>query len=407
MFLFLITGKKAKYFDMIRKKVVFIHESIPFGGGEQVTINIAPYLSDRGFDIYVLACHIKNYNLKNINLVQLPNQTKSDTSDNLDFIIDFVRDNDVAILILPGVYFKDLVKIKRTTNVKLIFALHSIPLWEATNKYILAKARAGRSFFKRLDWILIQKIKYEVLNLHVKKAIRQYQEVYKLCDAYLTLTSQYKEMLGKYLHLNCEDRTKISVMPNSIKLPQEVDIEHKQKEIIYVGRLSYADKRVDRLLTIWNNIYRIYPDWTLRIIGSGPEEERLKLFVKENNLENIIFEGYQKDVVQYYKSASILCLTSTFEGWPLSLAEAQSYGVIPIAFDCSSGVRDILSPNGLNGILVKPFDLEQFEKDLCLLLNNETLRGEMSRAVIEKSKTYSPDIVGALWIQLFKSLLES
>ena len=102
--------------------------------------------------------------------------------------------------------------------------------------------------------------------------------------------------------------------------------------------------------------------------------------------------------------ASILCMTSSFEGWGLVLTEAQANGVVPIAFGCSDGVKSILSPSGVNGVVVEPFDLEAYARELLSLMNDDARRKQMQRQVIEKSKSYSPEVVGKEWIALLERL---
>ena len=107
-----------------------------------------------------------------------------------------------------------------------------------------------------------------------------------------------------------------------------------------------------------------------------------------------------------YDDASILCLTSTFEGWPLCLTEAQANGVVPIAFDCSAGVHHILAPSGTNGFLIPCFDIQKYADTLLHLMNDESLLAEMQQQVLTKSKEYASEIVGEKWKNLFDKLLQ-
>ncbi len=104
----------------------------------------------------------------------------------------------------------------------------------------------------------------------------------------------------------------------------------KKKEVLFVGRLTYADKRVDRLLRIWAEVSKQNPDWSLHIIGDGKDRPNLEKLAGELALKNITFHGY-RDPAPHCESASVLCMTSTFEGWPQVLVEAMSSGVVPIA----------------------------------------------------------------------------
>ena len=102
----------------------------------------------------------------------------------------------------------------------------------------------------------------------------------------------------------------------------------------------------------------------------------------------LVFAGYISNMEPYYQNASIICLTSNFEGWPLCLTEALSYGVIPISFNCSEGVKTILaSEDKPIGILIPPNNLNLFAKN-----------------IIHRSNLYTSDIIGDKWFTLFNRL---
>lgn len=62
----------------------------------------------------------------------------------------------------------------------------------------------------------------------------------------------------------------------------------------------------------------------------------LKEMAHKLNLKNISFEGFQEPE-PYYARSSLFCLTSTFEGFGLVLAEAMQHGCVPLAFDSYPG----------------------------------------------------------------------
>lgn len=106
----------------------------------------------------------------------------------------------------------------------------------------------------------------------------------------------------------------------------------------------------------------------------------------------------------FYRDASVLCLTSTFEGWGLCLTEAQANGVVPVAYDCGAGVREIISPSGVNGFLVSPFNQSKYARTLLKLLKSPDMLKQMQQNVVVKAQEYSPQIVGKKWKELFESL---
>lgn len=383
-------------------KVGFVHETYPFGGGEKVTSNLAPFFAKNGVETYVFACRIFPSDDPDIQFYQLPDSQKVSTKNNIDYLIQTINETGLDILILPGVYLKNISYLKERVRARLVFALHSKPMWEAFNKYIVVEERSYKSMVKRLKWLLIQRPKYKLLNTHTKSFLKLYKRTLHAVDGYVTLCDAYKKDL---LNLpGIDEESKIIAIPNSINQAPVTDLHSKEKEILFVGRLSYADKRVDRLLDIWKEVCHKYPDWTLRIVGDGPEKSALQEKAERDGLARVVFEGYRKDVTEYYKKASVICMTSSFEGWPLVLGEAQSYGVVPVAFNCSAGVAEILSPDNVNGVLVPAFDMELYTKALDRLMSNDDERKKIAEAVILKSKEYSPDIIGQKWLDLFQSL---
>ena len=163
----------------------------------------------------------------------------------------------------------------------------------------------------------------------------------------------------------------------------------RKKQIIFVGRLTYVDKRVDRLLKIWQKIHKRFPDWKLLIIGSGPEESTLKRHVSQHGLPRVEFINFTPNPEVYYKESEILCLTSDFEGFGMVLLEAQQYGCATIAFDCSYGVRDILSPNWKNGIYVPNGNINAYAKALSRLMRDGNLRRKIQKNGLDNVKRFS------------------
>ena len=143
-------------------------------------------------------------------------------------------------------------------------------------------------------------------------------------------------------------------------------------------------------------------------MGDGPADKMLRQQAVELGLDRICFEGRQSDVASYYRKASIVCLTSETEGWVLTLTEAQAAGCIGIAFGCTSGVKDILSPDGECGFIVPPFDEDLYAETLlkvARLSDDEKL--QIRKNAVAKRLNYVPEIIAEKWKSLFDSLVKS
>ena len=390
---------------MNKQRVLFLHNEFPSGGAERVTVDIADYISERGFDIYVLAREIRNWSLPNMTLLELPDKMSVNSKENADAIIDILQELQIDIFVLPVQTLSYLSHIRSNTHCKIIFALHGVPFWEIASDLYTKKKRVWSSRFKRLGWILVTYPKTMWFKRYHKRLLSDYIRVYSQVDAYTVLCEEYKQVLIEKMKLSPSEN-RIYVVPNSEKSAETVNF-NKKKQILYVGRMSYEDKRIDRLINIWEMIYEKVPDWELILVGDGEERESLQQMAQKKKLPRISFAGHSDHVEKYYRDASVLCLVSTFEGWGLCLTEAQANGVVPIAFDCSAGVHYILSPSGQNGILVTPYNLEEYARLLVELLTESENLKMMRQNVIRKSMEYAPDVIGDKWLRIFDSLLSS
>ena len=143
------------------------------------------------------------------------------------------------------------------------------------------------------------------------------------------------------------------------------------------------------------------------LVGDGPAGKMLRQMAEDMHLERVSFEGMKSDVAPYYRKASVVAMTSETEGWPLALTEAQAHGCIGVAFGCTSGVKEILSPDGECGFIVPPFDEDAYAETLlriASLSEDEHLR--LRRNALEKRAGYVPEMIAEKWKSLFDQLVD-
>jgi glycosyltransferase involved in cell wall biosynthesis len=125
------------------------------------------------------------------------------------------------------------------------------------------------------------------------------------------------------------------------------------------------------------------PDWKLVLVGydhlKQNHSKRLQELIDDNNAgDRIILAGKRLDVEKFYLSSKIFAFTSSSEGFPNVVGEALSAGLPIVSYDCDAGPSDLIE-HGRNGFLVPVFDDEQFQLYLKKLMDEETLRIEMSK----------------------------
>jgi len=156
---------------------------------------------------------------------------------------------------------------------------------------------------------------------------------------------------------------------------QKWDISKNKFCIGIVGRLVPI-KNHTFFLRVARQLLNIRKDIQFFIIGDGPCYHSLYREAKEMNItKNVSFLGWQKDLTSIYPMLDIVCLTSQNEGTPVSLIEAQAFGIPVIATDVG-GTSDIVFPEK-NGFLISPNNDQDLKDKILFLLDRPSLRKEM------------------------------
>lgn len=79
-----------------------------------------------------------------------------------------------------------------------------------------------------------------------------------------------------------------------------------------------------------------------------------------------------KEKEHAFQTASIYCLASDGEGFPMGVLDAWAYG-IPCVVTPVGGIPDIVS-DGKNGLVFPVRDIDALSKKLEILISNEELR---------------------------------
>lgn len=159
---------------------------------------------------------------------------------------------------------------------------------------------------------------------------------------------------------------KIVVVPNIVEFKKIESEKFENRTISCVSRLVEYKRVEDLILAmdiLINQNDSKYKDLKVKIVGTGPEEERLKDLVKEKNLyNNIIFCGFvekHEDVLKIINSSHIFCLPSKVEGFGIVIVESLGCGVPFVA----SNIPPVVETSGKKGGLF--FQTENYE-DLAL-----------------------------------------
>lgn len=182
------------------------------------------------------------------------------------------------------------------------------------------------------------------------------------------------------LILQSKGISKVTVLNNPVFLkPRSVKSEYKKKIVLTAGRIDvWFCKGFDLLIEAWNSVYSQFPDWKLRIIGSGSEKsfKYLQSLIKDK--ASVEFSSYTSSIEDHYIESSVFCLASRYEGWGLVLTEAMSRGCAVIACDFNGRQSEIIR-DGLTGLLCETQNVNELASKLKEVIMNEDLRRTLQK----------------------------
>ena len=389
--------------------VAIVHRRFALGGAEEVSRQTACLFSELGIHTHFFAeTHIATeWALPAdplIDLSLLPQGMRLWTKESALYLVRAFKERGVKVLIIPIALRNDYLPLIRAAGIKIIYWCHSSPLWELIDRRERASYKAHHPWYKNLYSLTLRRLRLALTS--AEKLRTRYRDLVRQVDCFITLTPEYVQEFVSALGLNDDEASRFAVMPNMAFLPkhQPIPAKDRPKKILFVGRLSYADKRPDRVLQIWEKVCQYLPDWEVEIYGKGSEEKFLRRMIQQKQLPRITLKGYIADATAVYASGAILMMTSTYEGWGLVLSEAQASGVVPIAFDSSAGIRELIGKDSTYGCLVAPFDLDAYAAQLRRICQDVELRSRLSQAAQTHCLDYSPERIRSRWEEIFSQL---
>lgn len=184
---------------------------------------------------------------------------------------------------------------------------------------------------------VVHSLYYEGLEKDRKLNVNIIKVINEDCDIVIAIS----ESQAKNLFLAGVKESKIILLINVSKKIEKIEYQKYNSKILYVGRLSH-EKGVDLLLDaikLRENLKKVKVD----IVGDGPERQYLEeLAFQRYHLKNVVFQGYQENIVDFYKTAKFVVVPSRREAFSLVALEAKMMGVPIVGFNTGGLKENIL-----------------------------------------------------------------
>jgi glycosyltransferase involved in cell wall biosynthesis len=328
-----------------------------YGGGPEHLLKLISQLS-KNLKIYIAAPEDEPYYKKfcdfvgEENVVLIPH--RKFTIGALFKLILFVRKNNISIIHShgkgAGIYSRLVAAV---TGIKCIHTFHGIHIAE----------------YSRTSAFLYIKIE-QLLSLFTSKAITVSKGEYETC-----------------LSLSLINKNKVVIIENGVFYPDESNNDHNYQtpfRILTVTRFDYS-KNSELMIDIAKELQKqnLLDDFEFHFVGRGEGETDIVNSIKNSTIrDKFIFHGFQNDLTNYYRNAFVYLSTSRWEGLPLSVLEAMSFGVPVIATDVRGNKDAVI--NNQTGYLYNIEKPETAASAIIRLHNNKELWLSLSLASRER-----------------------
>jgi glycosyltransferase involved in cell wall biosynthesis len=267
--------------------------------------------------------------------------------------------------------------------IALIEYFYLLPFYDIVHIHIATPISAKRKqlFFYPAKWLG----KKTIFHFHPSnekflfepRNQKLYRSLFSKADMVLVLSKQWQKWIKESLGL--EDGIKVLYNPC-----QHVN----RREDLYKCHILFAGTIIPRkgyetLLRGFALIAAKYPDWKIIFAGNGEIDKAREIMTELGIEDQVEFKGWivgtEKEKV--FQEASIYCLASDGEGFPMAVLDAWAYG-IPCVVTPVGGLSDIVK-DGENALVFPVCDIEKLSNQLDRLMGDKELRKKIATASIE------------------------
>ncbi|GAB4545743.1 MAG: glycosyltransferase family 4 protein [Thermodesulfovibrionia bacterium] len=208
------------------------------------------------------------------------------------------------------------------------------------------------------------------------------------------------------------------VIPNGVDIPERVGTDdvlkrfgiERDRYILAVGRFV-PEKGFDYLIEAFNRLQSAshmshVKDWKLVIVGDADHEDRYSIKLKEKARmgKDVILTGFQtgRSLAELYSHARLFVLPSFYEGLPIALLEAMSYGLSCIASDIPANRCIELEDDRF----FKAGDTEAILEKIKGFINRPWNNADKKRQIIRLSEKYNWERIAEKTIKIYSDILE-
>lgn len=393
------------------------------GGGERSYFDTANILAEQGHDLAFFSMkHKRNkksrwskyfvsnidYNSENLSILDKIKASINiiynfEAKRNLEKLIKDFRP-DVAHL--HNIYRQlspSIIDVLKKYNIPIVMTLHDYALVSPARTLsvrgkIWEKDRPNKQYRCIFDKCVKNSYLKSFLAV-VEVYLHKWMKIYEKIDVFI---SPSNFLINKFKEYNF--KKEIVRLPHSVEIKDGIDKVSEEKYILYYGRLT-REKGIEDLIEAYSKI-KDKSGWSLKIVGAGLEEERLKKIASDK--KDIEFLGFKRDkelndIIK--KAAFVVFPGRCYENAPYSLLESMALAKIVLVPEVG-GYRELIEDEK-NGYMYRFGDIADFSKKIKYILEHEKEKskiGEKARKTV-KEKNSKEEYYKKLY-KIYKDLIK-
>jgi len=320
--------------------VLFYSDAADFGGHEAMTLEAVRCLSRRGDFSVVVAFYEGNERLRTA-LEQIANSTEHLALMPLKFKSKSLQAFRSLASVRRISYLKHLMK--RVDPKVVVVSQGRI---ESASLALLAAKRAGLRTISYIPMAHLVSVSGIPVAVRLREMVNTY--LYRLPDRIITISDSARGML-----IERGVTQNIAVVPNGIEVKclsesdrnefrRRLGVTESEYVVGVVGRIEFRQKGQDFAVETIRRFRDRLEGYRFMFIGEGPDAQKLREMISSANLLQVArVLPWCNDPGKIYAALDMLLIPSRFEGVPLVMLEAMSYG-LPIVASDSDGMADLL-----------------------------------------------------------------
>ena len=215
---------------------------------------------------------------------------------------------------------------------------------------------------------------------------------------YIFLSESTKE------NIDPKNKLKSSVIYNPSRFIRKESYEYHNNTLISVCRFE-DQKDPMMLLKIAKELDKRNFKYTFNIYGNGSLKIKMEKYIKNNSLSNVNLISGITNLEPYYLKSDLYLITSKFEGFPLTVIEANSLSVPVVWKEMGDPTKSIMK-EGINGYVINSNNPSLFADKIIEILSNQENIQKLKKSTYESSYIYEEKNIENKWKELFSNLFD-